>query len=173
VAEGRDRVRLGIGVTARAHAVSSPTRLAFARTVEALGFDSMWVPDHPMFTTDCWAALAAHAAVTSRVRLRTLVSCNLCHGDWATARSVADIDRLSGGRAVLGIGAGWPASCAVGCSCMRTSRRVVYGSTTHERERSYPAFMPATSSAVDELELPKLRTLLPTSHRPDEPMRRV
>jgi alkanesulfonate monooxygenase SsuD/methylene tetrahydromethanopterin reductase-like flavin-dependent oxidoreductase (luciferase family) len=107
VAEGRGRVRLGIGVTTRAPEVDGTTRLAFARAVDELGVDSLWAPDHPMFITDCWVALAAYAAVTTRVRLGPLVSCSLYRTPLMTARLAADIDRLSGGRAVLGIGAGW------------------------------------------------------------------
>jgi alkanesulfonate monooxygenase SsuD/methylene tetrahydromethanopterin reductase-like flavin-dependent oxidoreductase (luciferase family) len=67
------------------------------------------VPDHPSATTDCWTALAALAAVTGRVRLGPMVSCALYRPPWATARQAADVDRLSGGRLVLGLGAGWTA----------------------------------------------------------------
>ena len=107
VAEGHGRVRLGVGVTTRAAEIDGATRLAFARAVDELGFDSLWAPDHPMFITDCWVALAAYAAVTRQVRLGPLVSCNLYRTALTTARQVADIDRLSCGRAILGIGAGW------------------------------------------------------------------
>jgi alkanesulfonate monooxygenase SsuD/methylene tetrahydromethanopterin reductase-like flavin-dependent oxidoreductase (luciferase family) len=107
VAEGRGQVRLGVGVTARAAEVDGATRLAFARAGDELGIDSLWVPDHPMFITDCWTALAAYAAVTRRVRLGPLVSCNLYRSALMTGRLAADVDRLSSGRAVLGIGAGW------------------------------------------------------------------
>src|SRR5262249_21621707 len=95
------------GVTARAPEVDGPTRLRFARAVDELGLDSLWVPDHPIFATDCWTALAAYAAVTGRVRLGPMVSCHLYPSALAPARQAADVDRLSGGRAVLGIGAGW------------------------------------------------------------------
>jgi len=107
VTEGRGRIRLGVGVTTRAAEVSGASRLAFAQAVDDLGFDSIWVPDHPFFITDCWAMLAAYAAVTRRVRLGPLVSCNLYRSAVMTARLAADVDRLSGGRAVVGIGAGW------------------------------------------------------------------
>jgi alkanesulfonate monooxygenase SsuD/methylene tetrahydromethanopterin reductase-like flavin-dependent oxidoreductase (luciferase family) len=45
--------------------------------------------------------------VTSRVRLGTLVSCVLYRWPWSTARHAADVDRMSGGRLILGLGAGW------------------------------------------------------------------
>ena len=107
VTEGRGRVRFGVGVTARASEVDGATRLSFARAVDELGLDSLWVPDHPMFTMDCWTTLAAYATVTRQVRLGPLVSCNLFRTALMTARQVADVDRLSGGRSILGIGAGW------------------------------------------------------------------
>jgi alkanesulfonate monooxygenase SsuD/methylene tetrahydromethanopterin reductase-like flavin-dependent oxidoreductase (luciferase family) len=107
VEAGRGRVRLGVGVTTAAPAVDWPTRAATARAAEALGVDSLWVPDHPLGTTDCWTALAALAAVTGRVRLGPMVSCVLYRPPWATARQAADVDRLSGGRLVLGLGTGW------------------------------------------------------------------
>ena len=87
--------------------MSGASRLALAQAVDDLGFDSIWVPDDPFFTTDRWAMLAAYAAVTCRVRLGPLVSCNLYRSAVMTARLAADVDRQSGGRAVVGISAGW------------------------------------------------------------------
>ena len=107
VLAGAGRVRVGVGVSARATAVDWPTRRALAQAVEALGFDSLWVPDHPVFLTDAWMTLAAYATVTSRVRLGPMVSCVLHRSSLMTARLAADVDRLSDGRLVLGLGAGW------------------------------------------------------------------
>src|SRR5262245_19984871 len=107
VEAGRGRIRLGVGVTSLAPPVDWPTRAATARAAEALGVDSLWVSDHPTGAMDCWTALAALAAVTSRVRLGPMVSCVLYRPPWATARQAADVDRVSGGRLVLGLGAGW------------------------------------------------------------------
>jgi alkanesulfonate monooxygenase SsuD/methylene tetrahydromethanopterin reductase-like flavin-dependent oxidoreductase (luciferase family) len=56
---------------------------------------------------DCWSTLAAMAAVTTRLRLGVLVNSVLYRTAWATARHAADVDRISGGRLVLGLGAGW------------------------------------------------------------------
>jgi alkanesulfonate monooxygenase SsuD/methylene tetrahydromethanopterin reductase-like flavin-dependent oxidoreductase (luciferase family) len=56
---------------------------------------------------DCWSTLAAFAAITERVRLGTTVTCVLHRHPAMLARVVADVDRISRGRAVLGIGAGW------------------------------------------------------------------
>jgi alkanesulfonate monooxygenase SsuD/methylene tetrahydromethanopterin reductase-like flavin-dependent oxidoreductase (luciferase family) len=104
VAEGARRVRFG---------VSSPPVLdrgairEFAQTVEGLGFDSLWMPDHPMATGNAtWTALAARASATRALRLGTLVACAAYWNPVVLARAAADIDRLSGGRFTLGLGSG-------------------------------------------------------------------
>ncbi|HLW47856.1 MAG TPA: LLM class flavin-dependent oxidoreductase [bacterium] len=110
VREGAGKIRFGVRVTARAAEVDWPTRRALARAADALGFDSLWVPDHPAFLTDPWTALAAYATATRRVRLGPMVSCVAYRSALTTARLAADVDRLSGGRLVLGLGApraGW------------------------------------------------------------------
>jgi alkanesulfonate monooxygenase SsuD/methylene tetrahydromethanopterin reductase-like flavin-dependent oxidoreductase (luciferase family) len=77
------------------------------RLAEALGFDSFWVADHPLsHGRDPWTYLAALAAVTRRLRLGTLVISVTYRPLALLARIVADVDRISGGRAVLGIGIG-------------------------------------------------------------------
>jgi len=110
VREGAGKIRFGVRVTARAAEVDWPTSRALAQAADALGFDSLWVPDHPAFLTDPWTALAAYATATSRVRLGPMVSCVAHRSSLVTARLAADVDRLSGGRLVLGLGApraGW------------------------------------------------------------------
>ena len=78
-------------------------------------FDSLWVsdalvanglPDWPRL--DAWTALAAVAHTTSRLRLGVLVSGNAYRHPALLAKIVTTIDRISGGRVQLGIGAGWP-----------------------------------------------------------------
>jgi alkanesulfonate monooxygenase SsuD/methylene tetrahydromethanopterin reductase-like flavin-dependent oxidoreductase (luciferase family) len=78
----------------------------FAQAVEDLGFDSYWRPDHPVFGPDGWITLAAVAASTRRLRLGTTVSCVAYRNPVLLARMVADVDRISDGRVVLGLGAG-------------------------------------------------------------------
>jgi len=73
---------------------------------EELGFESYSLPDHPMIMPDCWTTLAGLAAVTRRIRLLPLVSCVYYANPVVLARMVADVDRMSGGRAVLGLGSG-------------------------------------------------------------------
>lgn len=80
--------------------------LALAAEVERAGFDGLYVGDHPGSGPAPFVALAAAAAVTERIQLGT---CVLNAGMWepvALANEVATLDVVSGGRAVLGVGAG-------------------------------------------------------------------
>ena len=87
-----------------------------ARAAEAVGFDSIWIGDHLLYRGDgrpergpwdAWTTLAALAASTERVRLGPLVACAAFHPPGILARMASTIDEVSGGRFVLGIGAGW------------------------------------------------------------------
>lgn len=80
--------------------------LDWACQAEALGFDSFWAPDHPLMLPDCWVTLAAVATRTTRIRLGTLVGCVGYRHPALVARMASDVDRLSGGRLVLGLGIG-------------------------------------------------------------------
>ena len=82
-----------------------PALLAAARTAEREGFDAVTVADHLGHTAP-FTVLAAAAAVTARVRLRTYVLDAYFWNAALLAREVATLDRLSGGRVELGIGAG-------------------------------------------------------------------
>ena len=85
--------------------------------LEDLGFDLLTFMDHvwqlphngardePFF--DCYTALPAAAAVTDRMELSALVTCVHYRNPALLAKMVASLDHASGGRAVLGIGAGW------------------------------------------------------------------
>jgi probable F420-dependent oxidoreductase len=88
------------------------------RTAEANGWYGVWLADHYMPDTgdtrpargdryECWSLLPALAAVTERIRVGTLVSPTSVHHPALLAKRAATIDRLSGGRMVLGLGAGW------------------------------------------------------------------
>ncbi len=88
------------------------------RGAEANGWYGVWMADHYMPNTgdttpvrgdvyECWALLPALAAVTERVRIGTLVSPTSVHHPALLAKRAATIDQLSGGRFVLGLGAGW------------------------------------------------------------------
>src|SRR5439155_21814964 len=75
VVAGSGAIRFGIGVTARVPAARWDEWRRLVQTVEALGFDSFWVPDHPGVITDCWTILAALASATTLIRLGPLVDC--------------------------------------------------------------------------------------------------
>ncbi|MEV6346921.1 LLM class flavin-dependent oxidoreductase [Actinoplanes sp. NPDC051851] len=77
-----------------------------ARRVEAAGFDTLYVPDHPGTCASPFVALAAAAAVTSTLRLGSYVVNAGVREPIHIASDVATLDVVSGGRAVLGIGAG-------------------------------------------------------------------
>jgi alkanesulfonate monooxygenase SsuD/methylene tetrahydromethanopterin reductase-like flavin-dependent oxidoreductase (luciferase family) len=78
-----------------------------ARLVELLGFDAFFVFDHPSLQPDPWMCLAAVSSVTDRVGLGSLVNCVPYRHPAQLARFAADLDNLSGGRLLLGLGIGW------------------------------------------------------------------
>jgi F420-dependent oxidoreductase-like protein len=94
---------------------------AWARTrdvawqAEALGFESIWLFDHfhtvprPTLeiTFEAFTALAALASETRRVRLGHVVLCAAYRNPALTAKMISTLDAISGGRAELGLGAGW------------------------------------------------------------------
>lgn len=88
---------------------------AMARLIEAAGFDSVWVGDHLLYDDEAgrvgpweaWTTLAAVAAVTERVELGPLVAALPFHNPAVVAKLAATVDEISGGRLVLGVGAGW------------------------------------------------------------------
>jgi alkanesulfonate monooxygenase SsuD/methylene tetrahydromethanopterin reductase-like flavin-dependent oxidoreductase (luciferase family) len=104
VTAGVGRVRFGIGSV---FLDDWADNLAFVQHAEDLGFDACWANDHPNRLMDCWSLLSAYAMATTRIRLISLVSCVYYRSSYLLARQAADVDRISGGRLVLGIGAGW------------------------------------------------------------------
>src|SRR5207253_4767877 len=109
-------LRVGIQLPEVEREVRWPEYAALARAAEAAGFDSVWVGDHLLYRGDgrpergpwdAWTLLAGLAAVTERVALGPLVACTAFHPPGVLARMAAAVDELSGGRLVLGIGAGW------------------------------------------------------------------
>jgi len=86
--------------------------LALARVCEESGLEGLFRSDHysswgEKSALDAWTVLAALAARTERIRLGTLVSPVTFRHPSALAKSVVTVDHISGGRAELGMGAGW------------------------------------------------------------------
>ncbi len=109
-------MRIGIQLPEVERDVRWPELLAMARAAEAAGFDSIWLGDHLLYRGDgraergpweAWTLLAALAAATERVRLGPLVACAGFHPPGLLAKMAATIGEVSGGRFVLGLGAGW------------------------------------------------------------------
>ncbi|MER6135747.1 LLM class F420-dependent oxidoreductase [Streptomyces sp. NPDC001815] len=91
-------------------------QLRFAQLVEAGGFEGFFRADHYQTMgadpglpgpTDAWLTLGALARETSRIRLGTLVTSATFRLPGPLAVMVAQVDRMSGGRVELGLGAGW------------------------------------------------------------------
>lgn len=107
--------KIGLGIQLWAQNTDWPAYLEAARLVDELGYDHLWTwdhlvsavgdPDRPVF--EGYTALAAWAAVTRQARLGLLVGANTFRSPALVAKSVATIDHISGGRAILGLGGGW------------------------------------------------------------------
>jgi len=84
--------------------------VAFCQELEALGFDTIWVPDHFKFRQprfEAWTALAGLACHTRSVRIGTLVTSTAYRNPALFAMQVLTLDHLSRGRLELGLGAGY------------------------------------------------------------------
>lgn len=77
-----------------------------ARQAEAFGYDELWSYDH-LGTVDPFVPLVVAAEATTRLRIGPLVINNELHHPAMLARTAATVDRLSGGRLVLGMGTGY------------------------------------------------------------------
>jgi probable F420-dependent oxidoreductase len=104
-----------------------PPITAIAKTIESLGFESMWMGEHPVIPVsaagavrhgvplppnyrhmpDPFTSLAAAAAVTTRIRFGTNVCVVPQHNPITLAKTIATLDRISGGRLIFAFGTGW------------------------------------------------------------------
>ena len=78
-----------------------------ARRAESIGYDMLVMPDHLSRQLSPFAALAAAAAATTRLRIGAFVFANDYRHPLILAREAATLDFLSGGRFEMGLGAGW------------------------------------------------------------------
>jgi probable F420-dependent oxidoreductase len=119
-------MHFGLTIFATDYSIS-PQELA--KEAEARGFESLWLPEHTHIPTsrktpypaggelpeeywhtlDPFAALAAAAAVTSKLKLATGICLLIERDTIVTAREAATVDHLSGGRLIFGVGGGWNA----------------------------------------------------------------
>ena len=90
--------------------------LDMTRAIEDLGYDSVWLGEHllyrwpdrpPRGPWEAWSMLSAIAAVTDRIEFGPLVACTAFHNPAVLAKQASTIDEISGGRLILGLGAGW------------------------------------------------------------------
>ncbi len=109
-------LRVGIQLPEVERDVRWPEYVAMARAAEEVDFDSIWLGDHLLFRDDgrpergpweTWTMLAALSAVTERITIGPLVACVAFHPPGLVAKMAATVDEISGGRFVLGLGAGW------------------------------------------------------------------
>ncbi len=92
--------------------------VGWAKLVESLGFDKLWLPDHyvnpddkDMDWCDCWCILSALATQTEKIKLGTLVSSMTLRNPAVLAHMALALDQISGGRFELGVGAAGTRKC--------------------------------------------------------------
>ncbi len=109
-------LKVGVQLPEVEREVRWPELLAMARLAEGIGFDSLWVGDHllyrwpdrpPRGPWEAFSILAALAALTTRVELGPLVAATSFRSPALLAKQAVTVDEISGGRLILGLGAGW------------------------------------------------------------------
>lgn len=108
-------MKIGIQIPEIERHVTWPELWAMARLIEDGGLDSVWVGDHLLYEQDeawvgpweAWSTMAAIAAVTERIEIGPLVAATPFHAPTMLAKKAATLDEISGGRFILGLGAGW------------------------------------------------------------------
>jgi alkanesulfonate monooxygenase SsuD/methylene tetrahydromethanopterin reductase-like flavin-dependent oxidoreductase (luciferase family) len=111
-------MKIGIQLPEVEREVTWPELWAMTRLIEDSGLDSVWVGDHLLYEQDgewvgpweAWTTLSALAAVTDRIELGPLVAATPFHAPAMLAKKAATLDEISGGRFILGLGAGWNAT---------------------------------------------------------------
>jgi alkanesulfonate monooxygenase SsuD/methylene tetrahydromethanopterin reductase-like flavin-dependent oxidoreductase (luciferase family) len=108
-------LKVGVQLPEVEREVRWPELRDMATTAEQVGFDSLWVGDHllyrkpmgPVGPWEAWTTMASLAEMTTRVEIGPLVACTAFHNPPVLAKMAATLDEISGGRFILGLGAGW------------------------------------------------------------------
>ena len=111
VASWRGRVGIALQAVARPNQADPGGQLIHAgELAEKHGYDAFFLGDHPAWAPEVWLHLAVIARATRRVRLGQMVAAVPYRSPLLTARLASDLDHLSGGRSILGLGIGWNAA---------------------------------------------------------------
>ena len=109
-------LKVGVQLPEVEREVRWPELLDMIRAIEDLGYDSIWIGEHllyrwqdrpPRGPWEAWTVMAAIAASTTRVEFGPLVACANFHNPALLAKQASTLDEISGGRLILGLGAGW------------------------------------------------------------------
>jgi len=110
------QTKFGVQLPEVEREVRWPEIREIALTAERAGFDSVWLGDHLLYNDEktgargpweAWSMLAALGEATERVTIGPLVAATSFHNPAMIAKKAATVDEISGGRLVLGLGAGW------------------------------------------------------------------
>ena len=105
----------GFGICLWTQSAGWPDVMRAAEIVDELGFDHLWTVDHLLAPAgdpqqpilEGWSVLSGWATRTQHTRLGLFVGANTFRSPTHTAKLATTLDHMSGGRAIVGLGAGW------------------------------------------------------------------